>query len=149
MNICPSKHTIRKIKQVIEWQKAFAPVGTADTGLGARAQEERNNGKISRRSALSHPPSQGQRCLLEHLLCIWFPLLGFRLSCIQVGGHRRKKGKVTTSSVVHILNSGLLSQSPRYFSESSNLVQVLELHSVRVRGMERAYASYPESKLMT
>lgn len=134
MNICPSKHTIRKIKQVIEWQKAFAPVGTADTGLGTRAQEERNNGKIYHRSALSHPPSQGQGCLLEHLLCIWFPLLGFRLSCIQVGRHWRKKGKLTTSTVVHTLNYGLLSQSTCYFSESSNLVQVLEPHSVRESG---------------
>lgn len=48
------------------------------------------------------PPAETRRFLLGFSLFLPTPVLGFRLSCAQTGGHCRKKimGRLTTGSVV-------------------------------------------------
>ena len=88
---------------------------------------------------------------LQWPLHIWFPLLAFRLSCIQVSGHRRTNGKLITSSGACTLNSLVFYPSLLGIFQSPQIAGpgFRTAFSESVRGAESAYSSYPESTLMT
>ena len=99
------------------------------------------------------PPAGTRRFLLGFSLFLPTPVLGFRLTCAQTGGHCRKKimGRLTTGSVVLQLLVFFFSNVPTNidFSESSDRcsvysIQVLQLYSVGETGWSALTPFYPE-----
>lgn len=102
------------------------------------------------------PPAETRRFLLGFSLFLPTPVLGFRLSCAQTGGHCRKKimGRLTTGSVVlQLLVFFFFSNVPANidFSESSDScsmysVQVLQLYSVGETGWSALTPILPRTR---
>lgn len=79
---------------------SLLPLGRDGVRLGWVLEQQEEKREIFSQEPFFLSLSQGQGCPWSSLGASWSPLLGFRLSCIQAGGHRSTNGELTTTSSV-------------------------------------------------